>query len=63
LTGKRQKHWERITLLWMWFLNVGDNVPMDLKPSLRNNGIVFEDSDVNWELDGVKFNITGDTEL
>jgi hypothetical protein len=31
LTGKRQKHWERITLLWMWFLNVWDNVPMDLK--------------------------------
>jgi hypothetical protein len=40
LTGKRQRHSERITcrwplqwpqLLWMWFLNVWDNVPMDLK--------------------------------
>jgi hypothetical protein len=31
LTGKRQRHSERITLLWMWFLNVWDNVPVDLK--------------------------------
>ena len=37
LTGKRQRHSERITcrrplqLLWIWFLNVWDNVPMDLK--------------------------------
>ena len=38
LTGKRQRHSERITckatvtmLLWMWFLNVWDNPPMDLK--------------------------------
>ena len=39
LTGKRQRHSERIThhlqatvtmLLWMWFLNVWDNVSMDL---------------------------------
>jgi len=38
LTGKRQRHSERITcrrpLQWpqpMWFLNVWDNVPLDLK--------------------------------
>jgi hypothetical protein len=31
LTGKRQRHSECITLLWMRFLNVWDNVPMDKK--------------------------------
>jgi hypothetical protein len=37
LTGKLQRHSERITcrrplhLLWIWFLNVWDNVPMNLK--------------------------------
>ena len=35
LTAKRQRHSERITcrrpLQWMWFLNVWDNVPVDLK--------------------------------
>ena len=35
LTGKRQRHSERITcrrpLQWMWFLNVWDNVPVNLK--------------------------------
>ena len=35
LIGKRQRHSERITcrrpLQWMWFLNVWDNVPVDLK--------------------------------
>ena len=35
LTGKHQRHSERITcrrpLQWMWFLNVWDNVPVDLK--------------------------------
>jgi hypothetical protein len=36
-TGKHQRHPERITcrrplqLLWIWFLDVWDNVPMDLK--------------------------------
>ena len=35
LTGKRQRHSERITcrrpLQWTWFLNVWDNVPVNLK--------------------------------
>ena len=40
LTGKHERHSEHITLgywfwisllLWMWFLNVWDNVPMDLQ--------------------------------
>ena len=35
LTGNRQRHSERITLLWVWFLNVLDNVPMDLKYACR----------------------------
>jgi hypothetical protein len=51
--------------VFFWFHSQQQDIilPYQYLPSLRNNGIVFEDSDVNWELDGVKFNITGDKEL